>query len=253
MGNEASALHLRPERRFATSIVRTGSELIEAQRLRWRVFSEEFGATLSSGDCGIDRDAFDDHCVHVVVRECVSGEIIGTYRILTGEASRASGGFYSETEFNFERLEPLRPRIAELGRSCVHPDYRTGGVIAMLWAAIASFISMQGCDLLIGCASVPMIDDGELATKIYRELGRTHLAPEGFRARPRNPLPLRERGQDGAASLPPLFKGYLRAGAWICGAPHWDEAFRSADFMMMLKTSNLSTRHARHYASALTV
>src|SRR5450432_2956581 len=126
----------RPEsqRRLAVHLARGEAEISDAQRLRYRVFAEEMGARLPSAAQGIDRDMFDPWCDHLLVTEEDTGEVVGTYRILTGASAKNIGGFYSEQEFDLTRLNHLRDRAVEVGRSCVHPDYRSGGVIALLWS-----------------------------------------------------------------------------------------------------------------------
>lgn len=241
----------RTPRKLKASIARSATEIKEAQRLRWRVFAEEGGARLASFEEGVDADSFDPHCVHILVRDLVVDQVIGTYRVLTGAASIDTGGFYSETEFDLDRLQHLRPRIAELGRSCVHPDYRTGAVIALLWGAIADVASAKGCDILIGCASVPMSDGGHTAAALYERMGRENSAPLEYRVMPRTPVDLSGLDITRALATPPLMKGYVRAGAWICGAPHWDADFNTADFMMMLQMEALDEKYARHYLPAV--
>ena len=238
---------LRKVRKFRTSLARSAVEVREAQRLRWRVFADEGGARLASSENGFDVDAFDAHCIHILVRDLAIDQVIGTYRVLTGAASLYTGGFYSETEFDLARLDHLRLRIAELGRSCVHPDYRSGAVIALLWGAIAELATANACDILIGCASVSMSDGGHTAAALNERLTREHLAPPEYRVTPRTPVHLAGRDPARAQATPPLMKGYVRAGAWVCGAPHWDADFNTADFMMMLQMGALDQRYARHY------
>ena len=242
-------LPIRPVRRFVTSIAESGSGVREAQRLRWRVFARDGGAQLASATDGIDADAFDPHCAHVLVRDVVTDQVIGTYRILTGASSLTAGGFYSETEFDLDRLQHLRPRIAELGRSCVDPDYRSGAVIALLWGAIGDYIASKNCDVLIGCASVSMSDGGHTAAALFHQLTSSALAPLEYRVTPRTPVDLPAADLTRRIAVPPLVKGYVRAGAWVCGAPHWDPDFNTADFFMMLQLGQLEQRYARRYAA----
>ena len=234
-------------RKLQTSIARNATEIRDAQRLRWRVFADEGGARLASDEVGFDIDAFDAHCIHILVRDVAIDQVIGTYRILTGASSIQTGGFYSETEFDLDRLSHLRPRIAELGRSCVHPDYRSGTVISLLWGAIAYVVASADCDILIGCGSVSMNDGGHTAAALHDRMSKEHLAPPEYRVMPRTPVNLSGRDPTRANALPPLMKGYMRAGAWVCGPPHWDADFNTADFMMMLQMGVLEQRYARHY------
>ena len=125
----------RPARRkLSVGLARSEWDVIEAQRLRYRVFAEELGARLPTTVPGIDQDIYDPFCQHLVVRDDAEGCVVGTYRILSPENARRIGNYYSENEFDLTRLQLLRPRLVEIGRSCVHPDYRSGATIALLWS-----------------------------------------------------------------------------------------------------------------------
>jgi len=229
---------------------RTPSEVREAQRLRHEVFAGEMGARMP-GDDGLDADAFDPYCEHLLVRESDGGRVVGTYRILSPEQARRAGGYYSEQEFDLGRLHHLRGRMVEIGRSCVHPDYRSGGVITLLWSGLLRYMSVNGYDAIIGCASVSMQDGGQLAVSLYNMLKRTNLSPSEYRVFPRCELPLavlKSAGED--ARLPPLIKGYVRIGAYVCGAPAWDPDFNTADLLMMLPMSRIDARYAKHFLKA---
>ena len=173
-------------------------EVREAQRLRFAVFAGEMGARLPKTVPGHDVDLFDDYCEHLLVRDAQSQQVIGTYRVLTPAQARRVGGTYSDTEFDLTRLRTLRPRMVELGRSCVHPDHRHGGVIMALWSALADFMVRNQLDTMIGCASIPMqhqgphgmVGGGHAAASIWRQLKATHLAPIDCHVRPRLPLPI---------------------------------------------------------------
>ena len=124
---------------------------------------------------------------------------------------------------------------------------RNGTTISLLWAGLANYMQKNGYEYLIGCASVAMIDGGHMAASLYRRLQEKFLSPAEYRVFPNCPLPLAALNQDLPAVCPPLIKGYLRAGAWICGEPHWDPDFNTADLMIMLPMSRLSQRYADHY------
>lgn len=242
--NAASGRRLaRPQ--LSVSLARSESDILEAQRLRYRVFAGELGARLPTRTPGVDQDIYDPWCEHLLVRNDQSGEVVGTYRILAPEqASRV--GYYSENEFDLTRLQHLRPQMVEIGRSCVHPDYRNGATITLLWAGLARYMIENGYQYLIGCASISMADGGHAAASLYNRL-EAEMSPLEYRVFPRCPLPLAALRQDVAAELPPLIKGYLRAGAWVCGAPAWDPDFNTADLPVLLPMSRLDKRYARHF------
>jgi putative hemolysin len=223
------------------------SEIREAQRLRHKVFAEEMGARLSSALPGHDVDLYDPFCDHLLVRELASGEVVGTYRILPPDAARRVGSYYSEQEFDLTRLKFLRPRMAELGRSCVHPAHRSGGVIARLWIGLADYMTRYGYEYLVGCASIGMADGGHIAASVHRQIVERHLAPVEWRATPRTRLPIESLDDGRAAALPPLIKGYTRLGAMVCGEPAWDPDFNTADLLMLLPMAQLNRSYARRF------
>jgi len=239
----------RPEsqRRLTVHLARGEAEIAEAQRLRYRVFAEEMGARLPNAEEGIDRDRFDPWCEHLLVTEEDTGEVVGTYRILTGEAAERIGGFYSEQEFDLARLRYLRDRAVEIGRSCVHPDHRSGAVIALLWSGLADYMQRTGSEYLLGCASMSMLDGGHAAAAAYARIRESHLSPMEYRVFPHCPLPLHELNQSGAAAIPPLIKAYLKVGAYVCGEPAWDPDFNTADLLMLLPLSRVDERYAKHF------
>ncbi|MDO9196259.1 GNAT family N-acetyltransferase, partial [Rhodoferax sp.] len=208
-------------------------EVRQAQRLRFRVFAQEMGARLDTMSPGHDVDLFDNYCEHLLVRDEVTKEVVGTYRLLTPAQARRVGSTYSDLEFDLTRLRSLRERMVELGRSCVHPDYRHGGVIMALWGALAEFMVRNKLDTMIGCASIPMLHNGivsgDVAASIWHQLKASHLAPIEHHVHPRLPLPVDQLDSSLKVEPPPLIKGYLRLGAKILGAPAWDPDFNSAD------------------------
>lgn len=234
-------------RRYAVRLARSEREVRDAQRLRWRVFAEELGARLPSRIPGVDHDAFDPYCDHLIVFDDASGETVGTYRILPPDAAERLGGFYSEEEFDLVRLHHLRGRIVEVGRSCIHPDHRSGAVIGLLWAGLAKYMLARGHTHLAGCASMGLADGGHAAASVFEKLRARHFSPVDYRVFPRNCLPIDELDCDRPADAPPLIRGYLAAGAWICGEPAWDPDFNTADFFLFLPLERLSPRFARHF------
>jgi len=177
--------------------------------------------------------------------------VVGTYRILSPAKARKIGGFYSEAEFDLTRLAHLSDRMVEVGRSCVHPDYRSGAVITLLWAGLAEYMERGGYEYLIGCASISMADGGHAAASLFERIKIDNMSPVEWRVRPRNPLPLAALKRELNPPLPPLIKGYLRLGAYICGDPAWDPDFNTADLLVLLPLAHLSRRHARHFLGRL--
>ena len=229
-------------------------EVRQAQRLRHDVFALEMGAKLNTAIPGHDVDLFDDFCEHLLVRDQATGQVVGTYRVLTPAQAKRVGSTYSDTEFDLTRLRSLRERMVELGRSCVHPDHRHGGVILALWGALAEFMVRNHLDTMIGCASIPMLHNGvvsgDAAASIWRQVQQTHLAPIEYQVRPRLPLPVERLDSTLDIEPPALIKGYLRLGAKVLGAPAWDPDFNSADLPMLMRIADLPARYRKHFLGA---
>jgi putative hemolysin len=226
-------------------------EVREAQKLRFDVFGTEMGARLSTLVPGHDVDLFDDYCEHLLVKQPETGQVIGTYRVLTPAQAKRVGSTYSDTEFDLTRLRDMRKRMVELGRSCVHPDHRHGGVVMALWGALFEFMDRNRLDTMIGCASIPMLHNGvvsgDVAASIWHQLRQTHLADIQYHVRPRLPLPVDELDHDLQIAPPALIRGYLKLGAKVLGAPAWDPDFNTADLPMMMRTTDLPARYRKHF------
>jgi putative hemolysin len=131
------------------------------------------GAKVGDADTGIDSDDFDPYCDHLIVRDLDTLRVVGTYRILAPHRARELGRLYSQGEFDLSRLHHIAPRMVEVGRSCVHRDYRSGSTILLLWAGMAHYMKSGTYSHLIGCASVPLGDGGHAAARIRIELQNT--------------------------------------------------------------------------------
>lgn len=231
---------------LSLAIARDGFEVEEAQRLRYKVFAEEMGANIQSNQ-GLDIDEYDAYCQHLIVREQQQGRVIGCYRLLTAQAAYEKGDWYSASEFDLSRLQHILPRAVELGRACVHQDYRSGSTISLLWAGLAQFMQQHNLDHMLGCGSLSMADGGHFAASVFKGLQQQHYAPAEYRVFPHNPLPIHALQQNLDVECPALIKGYVRAGAYICGEPHWDVDFNSADVLVMMPMSRINPRYARHF------
>jgi putative hemolysin len=241
----------------------TRQEIRAAQRLRWRVFFEEGGARADPLTRLRRRDVcpFDRICDHLIVvdHDAPAPQVVGCYRLLRGEVAAAHGGFYSAQEFD---LAPLLARHAgkrflELGRSCVARDYRGKRVLELLWRGLWAYARHHRVDVMIGCASLPGAEPARHAEALAF-LRAQAGAPQDWRAQA---LPHRRARIDGSApvardgarraqvALPPLVKGYLRAGAWFSGEAVVDHAFGVTDVLVVLPVANIGARYLEHFGA----
>lgn len=257
------------QRRLSIRLARNHADLAAVQRLRWRVFFEEMGAAPADNAAMADADAYDALCDHLLVidEDTPDGEqVVGTYRLLRESVASAHSGFYSAGEFDLCSLTAgaARPagELLELGRSCVLEHYRTSATISLLWRGIADYIARHSIGLMFGCASFPGTDVTVHAAGLSY-LYHNHLA--GAEQRPRVldarvaegagvPLEQLARGSydDRRAmfQLPPLVKGYLRAGALFGEGAFIDRAFNTIDVCVVLPVDRITGRYAARFSVA---
>ena len=210
------------------------SDVQAAQALRFEVFNLELDEGLTqSYDSGLDADAFDAVCDHLIVADLSSGRVVGTYRLQTGLRARDKLGYYSAQEFDFTPFEAMRAQTIELGRACIHADHRNFTVLNLLWKGIAAYAQERGARYLLGCSSLTSQDES-VGAAAYQRL-TPNLAPTTWHTRP---LPAFECAM-GVVSpqtphIPRLLSAYLALGAAICGPPAIDREFRTIDFLTWL-------------------
>ena len=198
-------IHSKPKKpSFEIAWASTANEIKEAQRLRYKVFAEEMGAHLPKNSDGLDVDEFDAYCDHLLIRDHETLKVVGTYRVLPPHKAQEIGRLYSDSEFDLTRLNHLRPKIVELGRSCVHAEYRSGAVIMALWSGLAQYMQKHGYEIMLGCASIPMADGGHFAASLYNSLKNEEMAPIENHVFPRLPLPLNKLNGGLEVEPPPL-------------------------------------------------
>jgi len=241
--------------RFDVKISRDEREVREVQKLRFEVFNLEMQKGLkSSYEQELDVDDYDALCDHIIVRDLTKGSVVGTYRLLLGSHVRDHFGFYSESEFDLKNIRRQSGELLELGRSCVHKDYRQRTIMDMMWQTIAAYVRSHQVRYLFGCGSLPTMDPDEVSS-CFALLKRNHYAPETLRVYPlpANSFPgLDEQikvDDPRAVSdrLPKLILGYLKLGAMLCGPPALDLEFGVTDLFLLLDVQELSHEYQRHF------
>lgn len=232
--------------RFEARFVSTPAQLREAQRLRAQTFGAEYGIDFSASN-GLDRDRYDSHCQHLNVYDVANGDrLIATTRLLSAEGAARAGGFYSAQEFDLSAIERLPGRVLEIGRTCVHPDYRSGAAIMVLWSALSEHLLAEGFQYLIGCASISLADGGTTLASVMPTLREKHFVGDELRVSPSREILLSSQTA-GKVSVPPLLKAYLRMGARIGGEACWDPEFNCADVFILLDVQALAGRYAQKF------
>jgi putative hemolysin len=232
-----------------STLATSPADIRDSQALRYSVFGEELGAHLHSRDQRLDSDHYDAFCHHLLVRESDTGDVVASTRILPCDRAAAAGGYYSESEFVLGPLRELNGRVMEVGRTCVRADYRTGGAVNLLWAGLARYMAVHHFDYMMGCASIPCTPGSAAIDVLLQNLYAAHMSPQDLRVQPKLPMPALQPAHASLLStdLPPLLKGYLRLGAWICGEACWDPDFQVADVLILVDVHNVPVRYRRHF------
>jgi putative hemolysin len=235
--------------RYSVGLAKDEAGVRAAQLLRHQVFAGEMGAVLDTPVPGLDIDPLDAYCDHLLVRDERTGAVVGTYRLLSPANARRAGSGYSESEFDLSRLVGIREDVVEVGRSCVHPAHRNGAVVALMWGGIVQYLTTTGHTWVAGCCSIPLGDGGALAAGVWDRVSAKHLAPEEYRVTPHRPWDPTGIQRAARTPLPPLLRGYLRLGAWVCGEPAYDPDFGVADLFVLLSLDRTDPRYLRHFGS----
>lgn len=250
-------------------LARKKSEIRRAQRLRYKVFYEEMSAKPNA--LAIlsrrDEDVYDQIFDHLLVIDRANqskgrwrrSKVVGTYRVLRNEVADLYDGFYSQGEYDVAALIAAKSpdcSFMELGRSCVLKPYRSRRALELLWQGIMAYVREHGVDVMIGCASFEGIDPNAHAEALSF-LYHNALAPKEWRVRAHEHLRIDMNMMPEAAvshraalkAMPPLIKGYLRAGAYVGDGAVIDHQFGTIDVFIILPVAAIQRRYSEHFGA----
>ena len=250
-------------------LAETEGEVEAAQRLRYRVFYEEMTAIPSPEMRAQQRDfdQFDEFCDHMLVvdreRHDEDGQpaVVGTYRLMRDADAKRAGGFYTSGEYAIGRTlaEWRGKNLLELGRSCILREYRSKpSTMQLLWRGVIVYDLRFSVDLMFGCASLHGTDPDALALPLSY-LHHYHRMPEGMRVRARPELYVEMNRMSKEAidpkaalhALPPMIKGYLRAGALIGDGAVIDRQFDTTDVLIYFPFANVDARYVSRFGRSV--
>lgn len=244
---------------FQLRIATEPDDLRSAQRLRYDVFVRELGGDgpLVDHDAGLEMDRYDpffDHLVLIDPMREPGRHVVGVYRLLRQSGADKIGQYYSQDEYDISTLLRSGRRLLELGRSCVHPDYRGGTALYHLWTGLADYVRVHGIEILFGTASFHGTDTAQLALPLSY-LHNFHLAPPGLRTHAHRqhyePMDLIDAAtidrKTAVAAIPALIKAYIRAGGWVGEGAYIDTAFNTTDICLILDTATMNAKKRALY------
>lgn len=243
--------------RYRVRFARTEADLEAVRRLRYAVFNVELGEGLvGAHETGMDADAFDRQCQHLMVIDEETGAVCGTYRMQAARSAREGHGWYTAGEFEMGGIpDELMETAAELGRACVARAHRDKAVLFLLWHGLISYAEHTGVDTYFGCSSLTGTDP-EKGVALYAHLVERghvhetlHAPPRLAMACPLTDWPPRKGSQRSTdeVEIPKLFATYLRHGAKVLGPPAIDHEFGTIDFLTWIE---ITPRHRRLFGRA---
>lgn len=240
---------------YEIKIATDSSDIEKALRLRFEVFKLEMGNALDRDfNRRLDVDEYDKFCEHLIVIDKSNNQVVGTYRLLFSSKADKRIGFYSEKFFNITNIKKLNKEMLELGRSCVHKDYRDHLVINLLWSGIARYIQEHNVKYLFGSVRLATTDPKEVSMA-FNLIRKRYYASPRFRVKPwpqnsfkgldedielKNPREILRQ-------LPALVKGYLRLGVKVCGLPAMNPDFGSVVLFILLDLERMAPSYRRHF------
>lgn len=255
---------IMPQPEFDLRLARDEADLIAAQRLRYDVFIEELGGNgdLVDHDARLERDAFDPFFDHLILFDKAreNAPAVGVYRFLRSDVLAQDDApisrFYSEDEYDLTCLKSSGRRLLELGRSCLHPDYRGGNAMMVLWAGLADYVAKHQIEVMFGVASFHGTDIDALKAPLSL-LHHRHLAPEPLRVRTQpehfqnmNLMAEHEIDRpDAMRAVPALIKAYLRLGGFVGEGAFIDRAFNTTDVCLIMDTKLMNAKQASFYTN----
>ena len=252
---------------FIVKFAKTEQEFLAAQRLRYDVFISELGGcgNLVDHQNRLERDRFDPYFDHLIlvdqtIQSDCNGGVVGVYRLMTDEKAQKLGQFYSEDEYDLSKLKSSGRRLLELGRSCVHPDYRGGTALYHLWKGLSDFVLAEEIEILFGVASFHGTDPHAFAAPLSL-LHQRHLAPTELRIEAKAPhaqtmdlIPPENLDRLKAAlEIPALIKAYLRLGGFVGQNAFIDHDFNTTDVCLVLDIERVNDRQKNIYSKAETL
>lgn len=248
--------------RFTVRLARNDDEVLAAQRLRYRVFVEEMGATVPPEDAArrIERDRYDPYFDHLLLidnesdREDSPLGVVGVYRLMRGARARDGIGFYGDQEYDLTKLYNQPSETLELGRSCVDAAYRGGSGMHLLWTGLGRYVDEHQVGIMFGVASFHGSETAPLAQALSY-LHHHHLAPEDLRVRAAESAyasmdilpPEAIDKTEALRQIPALIKAYIRLGGFVGEGAFIDHDFNTVDVCLIMDTQRMVSRYHKFY------
>ena len=199
---------------YIARFAETEDDIRAAQALRHRCFR---------GGDGLDADAFDERCRHMLIEDRLTQKLVGCCRLLQLESGAQIGDSYAAQFYELSALQTYDAPMIELGRFCIAPDVSDGAdILRIAWAMMTKYVEEDDIGMLFGCSSFQGTDAARYLDT-FAMLRDRHLAPKRWLPRVKAPMVFRyaqrmRRKPDtklALRSMPPLLRSYLVMGGWV--------------------------------------
>ena len=198
---------------------------------------------------------FDLNADHIIVEDLNTQTLCGAYRIAS---STFTSDFQTREDFQITEFLKIPEVKAELAWACIHPDYRNGSAIALLWRGITSYLKQIDAKYVFGTTSVNEMSPDRLS-RIQEVLRENNCVYQDFPVKPVSPKtedPMMNRSSScsryegkSLRVLPALLRAYIFAGAFVCATPNFDFDLNCYDFMTIIDMDNSADQIAAHFGA----
>lgn len=210
--------------RYLARLAEDANDVKAAQRLRYQTFIAGTGATKEGLRAeGLDADHLDGMCDHMLVEDRKTGELVCCFRMMPLKTGAEIDKCYSAQFYDLDALRDYPDPMVEMGRFCIHPDYKDPDVLRIAWGAMTGYVDDNGVEMLFGCSSFHGTKADEYMDA-FALLKARHIAPKQWLPRVKAPkiFPYAKRltikrpdMKKALDKMPPLLRTYLSMGGWV--------------------------------------
>lgn len=213
-------------------------QLRQIQQFRAKQFADQFGISFEQG---MDQDVYDFGCEHAVLKEKWSGEIVAYTRLKNFQGHELVHS-YSAHEFDVVPQLSHLTNIVEMGRTCVHPRFRSGKALSMLWFNLAPKVLWEmRAKHLMGCVSIRLEDNLARAYHTHRYLQQLSASQSiDIQSKQQFEPNVPSHSFAHEERIPKLFDVYLRMQAKLSKQAYYDQDFNCLDYFVFMDMNQVA-------------
>lgn len=252
IGTTSENGYLTTNSSFEVKITQEASELQKAKRLRLKDFSllksnAVLKQTIQNNTLQtkelieqqqvLIHDGYDSFADHLIVIDHKNDKVIAYVRLIDAYTAYKIGGYYSETQFNLNRLFSGQVFYLEMSRLVIDPEYHNTEIAALLWSGILKHAQSKGIDAIIGSLSLPL-NQGSMSYALLHHLKKHHISDSHCRVQPYQLLPDSGSASDACSKGDnPIIEFFFNQGVKLCGDAYWNKELNHAELFVFYPVS----------------